>query len=152
MFNVQAREACDDSTGVQACADAFDYCVKHVSVPPAELLWRDNPELAKQAAEYPELVQLQQKKLMAKELCALCLPTFALCLEEENCTGSNSSTFARYADQCVNISQCASCLYVPEDKPQIPSHSDFVHSKLFIIISSTVCATLILLFIVSFFV
>ena len=148
----KARDACDDSAGVRACAAAYEYCVKHSSVPPVETAWGHSPDLARQAAEYPELVESLRRKLAASDLCYLCLPQYAVCLREEQCIGPNSTTFARYADQCVNVSQCLSCPFVPEVvKPWSFTDAALGLDRKWILIGSSVFMATVGLFIILTF-
>lgn len=115
-----ARDACDDSARVAACLGAYDYCAAraaaHAPAPPPE---RD-PVVAQQTAEYPERRAALQQARAARELCVLCLPALALCLDRADCAHAPSTAFARYADQCANVSQCARCLFVaPPAAPRV---------------------------------
>ena len=113
----RARDACDETGAARACNDAFDYCAKHMRVPQTSALEGD-PEFAARMAEYPERLEALRKKQAARELCVLCLPVLARCLSEANCTGANSTSFQRYADQCVNGSQCLECPFVEMPQAQ----------------------------------
>lgn len=117
-----ARDACDESARVAACRGAYDYCAARAAArTPAPAPERD-PVLAQQTAEYPELRAARHRARAARELCVLCLPALALCLDRANCTHAQSAAFARYADQCANVSQCARCLFVapPAAAPAAP--------------------------------
>lgn len=107
-----AQLECDESARVAACRGAYEYCARRVAAaPPAPPVLRD-AVLARQAAEYPELRAAQERTRVAHELCVLCLPALALCLDRAGCARAPGTAFARYADQCANVSQCARCLFV----------------------------------------